>query len=142
MYLKNFAIGGDYISLEWQAHNLDLHNNFDFKSVHYDLELKQLELVWLRSTEKWAKNENLPGLMLVFNGVHFFLVKERDPEYPFSEDSCLCNISFHPTSAREEFDNFYQTIGPGDDLTFFFQSEWGIKVNAEAAELLPLTGPC
>ena len=105
MHLKNFELGGDGISLEWQAEYLDLHNNFDFQSFNYDLRLNKLTLTWLRSTEKWAKDVELLGLILVFNQVSFFRVKERDSANPFNEDNCLSNVSFHPTSARDEFDN-------------------------------------
>ena len=138
MTLLNFSLGSDGISLDWNGHGLDLHNNFDFHGLHYALPERQLELTWLRSPEKWARHEQLPGLMLLFKHVNFFRVKERDSAYPPTEDDCICNVAFHPSTARDEYDNIYLETAPSDDLTFFFQSEWGIKVNAETAELIPL----
>ncbi|MGI4872723.1 MAG: hypothetical protein ACRYFX_16305 [Janthinobacterium lividum] len=138
MHLQNFQLYGDGISLEWEGHNLDLHNCFDFKSLDYNLPQQQMSLRWLRSPEAWAKSTPLPGLMLIFNNVTFLRVKERDPAYLLTDDTCLASISFHPVEAREEFDNIYFQTTPTDDLTFFFQSEWGIKVNAKTAELIPL----
>gem|GEM_PF-6525939 len=39
---------------------------------------------------------------------------------------------------RDDFASICEAFAPTDDLTLFFQSEWGIKVNAESAELVPL----
>ena len=139
MNLKNFQLYGDGISIEWEGQNLDLHNNFCFESLHYALQLKQVEAVWIRSTEHWASDVTLPGLMLVFKDVSFFRVKERDEAYPFSEDGCLAIVSFHSALDRDEFDSISLEAGSDDDLTFFFQSEWGFKVNAKSVELISLS---
>ena len=139
MTLLNFGLSSDGIALLWQGYELDLHNNFNFHSLRYTLPAQKVELRWVRSSEEWARHEQLPGLMLVFKQVNFFRVKERDHAYPPTEDDCLCHASFHPPTAREEYDTIYLKTTPDDDLTFFFQSEWGIKENAESAELIPLT---
>jgi hypothetical protein len=138
MQLKNFQLSSDGISLEWQGHDLDIHNCFDFERLTYNLPLRQIEASWLRSPEEWAKGTVLPGLTLVFDEVSFFRVKERDPEYPLTEDNCLLSASFHPVELRDEFDSIFLSNSPADDLTFFFQSEWGFKINAATVELQPL----
>jgi hypothetical protein len=138
MELQNFELAKDGISLNWQGYNLDLHNNFDFESLHYNLFKNQVALVWVKSPETWAKKTVLPGLTLLFTNVHFLVVKERDAAQPYAEDSGLMHVSFHPAALRNEFDSISLAPSPGDDLTFFFQSEWGIKINAEVAELIPL----
>jgi hypothetical protein len=137
MELLNFSLYGDGIALEWQGQHLDLHNNFDFQSLHYNIRSQQVELTWRRSAEQWARAVQLPGLQLVFRQVSFLTVKERDPVYPFTDDNCLAHLSFHRPEERDEFDSISLTTLLGDDLTFYFQSEWGLKVNAETAELLP-----
>jgi hypothetical protein len=138
MQLKNFQLNSDGISLSWQGYDLDLHNCFDFQSIRYAIQSREIELFWLHSPEEWAKRTALPGLKLVFNEVSFFRVKERDPEYPLTEDSCLMHVSFHPVELRNEFDSISLSSSPTDDLTFF-QSEWGFKINAAAVELQSLT---
>jgi hypothetical protein len=138
MQLKNFQLGSDGISLEWQGHDLDLHNCFDFEGLAYNLPLRQVEASWRRSPEEWAKGTVLPGLTLAFSQVSFFRVKERDPEYPLTEDSCLLSASFHSVELRDEFDSISSSRSPADDLTFFFQSEWGFKINAATVALIPL----
>jgi hypothetical protein len=138
MQLKNFEIGSDGISLSWQDRYLDLHNCYDFQSVHYDIQARQVKLFWRRSPEEWAKTAALPGLTLLFSDITFFRVKERDTAYPFTEDNCLMSMSFHATELRDEFDSISLSNSPSDDLTFYFESEWGFKINASAVELLPL----
>jgi hypothetical protein len=138
MQLLNFQLNSDAISLSWQGYDLDLHNCFDFQSIRYSIQSRQIELFWLRSPEKWAKGTTLPGLTLIFSEVSFFRVKERDIEYPLTEDSCLLSASFHPVELRDEFDSISLNSSPTDDLTFFFQSEWGFKINATTVELIPL----
>ena len=138
MHLKNFALGSDGISLDWQEHNLDLHNCFDFEALHYNPLHRQAELSWVRSPEQWAENMALPRLKLVFNNTHFFRVRERAAAFSLEEDKSIQSVSFHPTETREDYDSIYPQASPTGDLTFFFQSEWGIKINAESVELVPL----
>jgi hypothetical protein len=138
MQLQNFQLSRDGISLHWQGHELDLHNCFDFERLTYKLPLRQIEVSWLRSPEEWARGTVLLGLMLIFSEVSFFRVKERDPEYPLTEDNCLMSATFHPTELRHEFDSISLSNSHTDDLTFFFQSEWGFKINAATVELQPL----
>jgi hypothetical protein len=138
MQLENFALAGDGISLTWQQHNLDLHNCFKFDYLTYNPLLQQVLLAWVRSPERWAISAALPGLKLLFKNVTFFKVKERDAAYPVQEDYCLQSVSLHPSEARGEFDSIYLQSSPIDDLTFFFQSEWGLKINAKSVELVPV----
>ena len=138
MHLENFALGNYGILLSWQGHNLDLHSCFEFEALQYNPLHRQVELSWVCSPAQWASNTALPGLRLLFKNVSFFHVKERDSASPVAEDKLLQSVSFHPTEAREDFDSIYLQSSPTDDLTVFFQSEWGIKINAASAELVPL----
>jgi hypothetical protein len=137
MLLQNFQVDSNGISLNWQGHNLDLHNCFNFQHIHYDIQLQQITLTWLRSPEKWAQQAPLPVLKLLFSAVTFFRAKERSTDYPSTEDECLMHISFHPVESRDDFDSIYINNSPTDDLTFYFQSEWGFKINASTVELRP-----
>jgi len=137
MHLRNFQVGSDGISLIWQGQYLDLHNCFDFQSFHHDVQFRRVELCWLRSPKEWAKDVALSGLKLIFSEVFFLRAKERDTDYPFEEDNCLMSLSFHPIESRDEFDSISLSSSPTDDLTFYFQSEWGFKINAAAVELQP-----
>ena len=138
MELTNFALVGDGISLAWDGRELDLHNEFTFHALNYFPALRWLQLTWTHATTEAAENAAPNSLTLLFRDVTFFRLKERAAAYPFTEDDCLTNISFHPVAARNEFNSIHPTATAGADLTFLFVSEWGLKVNAATAELTVL----
>ncbi|NVO85901.1 hypothetical protein [Hymenobacter terrestris] len=138
MELTNFAVDGQYIGLEWPKGHADLHNNFNFVRLEYQLHPRVgLVLEWTKSAGSWARKEPYQKLRLVFEGVRYLKIRERDPEYPFSEDDTVAQISRTPPEARDEFENMYfnEDAQPHYDLTIGFQSEWGIKVNADTVRL-------
>ncbi|PJJ59904.1 hypothetical protein [Hymenobacter chitinivorans] len=134
----NFTLDKQNIGLEWaNGGYADLHNDFDFVELRYNPAAATLRLSWQKSTGEWARNVPWPALHLVFEGVSYLRVKERDPEYPFSEDSTVQHICRTPTEAREEFENIYfnKDAQPDYDVLLYFESEWGIKVNAATGRL-------
>ena len=143
MEFLNFKLDNQNIGLEWaDSGYADLHNNFDFEELLYNPMAATLRLSWRKSTGEWARNEPCPALHLLFEGVSYLRVKERDPEYPASEDAALQHICRTPTEARDEFENIYfnQDAQLGYDLLLYFQSEWGLKVNAATVRLLQSLG--
>lgn len=130
MKQTNFNIANDNIALNYNGMYLDLHNNFDFRSYTYDVTSRQLEFVWTRSHEKWAK-ENICGFKLVFDGINFLKVRERDSSIPFTEDNCLSQIGFLQQNMRDDFDSFInqEDVTETDDLNIVFQSEQAFKIN-------------
>ena len=144
MQFLNFSIGGSYIDLQWpESGYADLHNAYDFTSLHFEPSPARLRLSWRKSAESRAKQEPWTELHLQFEGVSYLDVQARDPEYPFSEDGCLMHLCRTPperrgTKDRAEFENIYfnKDARPDYDLLLYFQSEWGLKVNAATVELL------
>ena len=139
MELTNFRIGGQYIDLEWGTDGYaDLHNCFDFRSLHYAPIDTRLILEWTKSTGNWAKEIPYQKLRLVFQGVNYFKVQERDPDDPFLEDDDrVSQISLNPPEARDEFQSMYlnEDAQPHYDLTIGFETGWGIKVSAATVHL-------
>ncbi|WP_022822784.1 hypothetical protein [Hymenobacter norwichensis] len=138
MQLLNFAIGRQNIDLEWPDDGYaDLHNHYDFSQLTYVPAEARLILSWQKSSGEWAKNAAAQTLYLLFEGVGYMQVKARDPDYPLSEDACLQSICRTPTESRDEFENIYFNVDAQHsyDLTLYFQSEWGIKVNADTVRL-------
>ncbi|TGE29016.1 hypothetical protein [Hymenobacter metallicola] len=138
MEFLNFTLDGQNIGLEWSNGGYaDLHNSFKFVDLQYAPAAATLRLRWQKSTGDWAKNVPWQGLHLVFEGVTYFRVKERDPDFPISEDDCLRDICCTPSEMRDDFDNCYTGRNwPAEyDLQLVFQSEWGIKVNAVTVRL-------
>ena len=138
MEFLNFMLDDQNIGLEWaDAGYADLHNCFDFVEMRYAPAAATLRLSWRKSTGEWAREVTWPGLHLIFEGVGYLRIKERDPEYPFSEDATVQHICRTPLEARQEFENLYfnEDAQPDYDLLLYFQSEWAIKVNAATVRL-------
>ena len=138
MVLLNFSLGADAISLEWENQYLDVHNCYNFRTLHLNVLQSDLVLEWHVSEEAWAASEPISSFLLHFKDVSYFTVKPRDADCTISDDSCLSSFSFHAIEQRHEFDSI--TVGIPlltDDLTFFFESEWGFKVNARSCEFIP-----
>ena len=138
MQLLNFEVGGQNIDLEWPDDGYaDLHNDYNFRQLTYVPAERRLTLYWQKSSASWAKYAPARALHLIFEGVSYVQVKARDPEYPISEDDCLQNICRTPPEVRDEFENIYfnEDAQHSYDLTLYFQSEWGIKVNADTVRL-------
>jgi hypothetical protein len=149
MQFLNFAIGSQYIDVEWpNGGYADLHNEFDFTALHFEPSQARLRLSWRKSTGEWAQAAPWAELHLQFEGVSFLRIQERNPEYPLSEDDCLMHLCRTPPEMRAvveraEFENIYfnEDAQLDYDLLLYFQSEWGLKVHAATVrlELIPLT---
>ena len=138
MQLLNFTLGGQYIDLEWpDGGYADLHNDYDFDQLIYTPAKAKLTLIWQKSSGEWAKHAQAKVLRLLFDGVSYLHVKARGPEYPVSEDKYLRDICRTPPEVRANFDDTYVDRNPPAeyDLQLVFQSEWGIKVNADTVLL-------
>ena len=84
----------DGIYLVQAGHELDLHNNFDFKNLNYSVEERKLVLNWERSKGDWVSEDTPKALSLVFNRVSEFRFMPRDLEKPFTEDDCVNSIGY------------------------------------------------
>jgi hypothetical protein len=139
MRLTNFNIDNDNTGLNYNGVYLDLHNNFDFRAFNYDVSSRQLELTWTRSHEDWA-NEKIPSFKLVFRGVQFLKIQERDNSLPSSEDTCLSIIGFLPSDLRDNFNGYVEqkNAKETDDLNILFQSDQAFKISCTYADFVEL----
>ncbi len=136
MLAKNFKIV-DSIGIEFNERFLDLHSNYDFKSLSYDIQNKTIELGWTKCAGDWAKDEIYQGLKLVFSCVYVFSVRPRDNDKSFSEDDCLSFLGYLHPDDLELMDGFLplEKAGKNYDLFLGFESGLAIKLYAEAVEL-------
>ena len=137
MKLVGFSIAKDSIALERGSDYFDLHNNFDFQRLIYDLAQRTLELRWVRGAGDWVKATDPAELRLTFSGVYLFKAHERDAEIPFTEDDCLDSVGFIWDNLLSEMHG-YTSNQPGDGCTHLnaiFVSGFSIKIGAESAAL-------
>ena len=90
---RNFKIV-DGIYLVQESHELDLHNNFDFKNLDYSVEKRKLILNWQRSEGDWVSSDTPKELSIKFNEVSEFRFMRRDSKIPFTEDDCINSFGY------------------------------------------------
>jgi hypothetical protein len=131
--LTNYSIAKDFIALEQGNTYLDLHNNFEFISLEYIFSERSIILKWVKSAGDWVPNNSPSSIILTFSGVYLFKSKERDPEMPFSEDSCLDSIGFIGNDLIEEISGFFspEPAENQNHLNISFTSGFAVKIGAE-----------
>lgn len=137
MQAKNFKVV-DSTGIEFLGQFLDLHSNYDFTSVSYDVCNKSVEMCWKKCSGSWAENEKYQKLKLKFSSVSVFSVRPRDGEKPFSEDDCLSYLGFLHPDDLDLMDGFLppDKSEDGFHLVFGFESELVIKLYADSVELI------
>jgi hypothetical protein len=138
MKLANFIIGRQNIDLEWpDGGYADLHNDFTFDTLSFEPNSVTATLGWKKSEGDWAQDVTIASLKLIFSGVSFFRVRERETGYAFLDDGCLSSVGWLPQYMRDDFDSY----SPNEDaeitydLRFVFESGWAVKLNATTVEL-------
>lgn len=137
MELQNFRIGEDHISLEFEDMHYDLHNDFNFRKLNYNIAEQRVELYWTKRKTDWVP-ANLPdNIVLIFNSVDLFKAKERDQNIPFTEDDCLSSIGFLWNDLINEMGGVNSNEPQKDctHLSLAFMSGFAIKIGAELAFL-------
>ena len=67
-------------------HELDLHNNFDFRALDYSIEDRVLSLHWQRADGDWVSAGTPSSVSIEFRQVSECRFLPRDAELPFTED--------------------------------------------------------
>jgi len=116
---------------------LDLHNNFDFESIEYNIDKRVIRLVWRKNTAKRVPERNPGKITLEFYGVMRFKMTARDPALPFTEDDCLNTIGFLPADNWDYMDGYSpQKSSADDDFLIHFMSGAALKIKAESSKCI------
>jgi hypothetical protein len=100
--IVNFDIT-DYIALNYEGRDIDLHNNFDFLEFDYNVAERQVKLSWKKSSGHWVDKNEISNLFLIHKAVNYLMVIEQDENSTCVDDSCLGEITFVPSTLREAF---------------------------------------
>lgn len=122
------------IYLETESESFDLHNCFDFVGFTYDVTARTAQLGWIPNEYASAKQRR--SLFVEMRGVVHLSSAPRDPEMPFSEDSCLASVGLIPPSAPM-LDSAQSDAPPDWHHVFSFMSGFMLRIGAEAVCLLP-----
>jgi hypothetical protein len=131
----NFKIEDNY-ALNYNGRHIDLHNNFDFVSYHYEIPERQLKLIWKKSSR--VLDDELPVLELIHSDV-FYLNINYSKDEAFPDDArCLGEISYFPSSERDVNDAFTSQTTPNDndDIIYVFESGDFIRVGCSRIEII------
>lgn len=137
MNLKNFRIANDFVGLEANGHYFDLHNNFSFQRLSYEVGIREIVFEWVRREAEWIHPNDPLAIALVFSNVEFFKIKERDFGESYLEDDCLSTIGFVHRSLINELEGYFKNEPDGevDHLNICFNSGQAMKIVAGSAEL-------
>ena len=132
----NFDITDNY-ALNFEGRHFDLHNNFDFVGFDYNVVEREIKLNWKKSNGDWVDKNELSNLVLVHRAVTFLKVIAQDEKSNYDDDSCLGEITFFPSTAREINDSIVPQSKPndGDDILYFFENGQRIRIHCEQIEL-------
>jgi hypothetical protein len=122
------------IYLHTDSASFDLHNCFDFVGFTYDTASRRARLHW--NSNEYAAAHLPRSLAVEFCRVSHLSATPRDPEMPFSEDSCLSAVggveASEPTAA-----GIYSDVPAGWHFVFTFMSGFVLRIGAESVSLLP-----
>jgi hypothetical protein len=127
----------DNIALNFEGRHIDLHNNFDFVSFEYNIAEKEINLNWRKSIGNWIDKNEISNLTLKHKSVSFLKVIAQDEDSTYENDSCLGEITFFPSTAREINDSQIPQSKPkeGDDLLYFFENGQVIRIHSKEVKL-------
>jgi hypothetical protein len=132
----NFDIK-DNRAIEIVGQLIDLHNNFDFVGLDYNVADREIELKWKKSSGDWVDKNEFSSLVLTHKGVTFLKVIEQYEKSTYEDDSCLGEITFFPSTVREINDSIIPQPKPndGDDILYYFENGQQIRIHCKEIEL-------
>lgn len=115
---------------------MNLHNNFDFVSYEYKIAKRQLKLVWVKPGN-WVSNDKVSRLEIIHSNVFYFKVNYQHINES-SDDECLGEVSYFPSSERAINNAFTSQTKPndGDDILYVFESGYFIRVGCSEIEII------
>jgi len=132
----NFDIIDNY-ALTYEGRHIDLHNNFDFIGFEYNVADKEIKLHWKKSNGDWVDKNEFSSLVLTHSSVTFLKVIDQDENSTYADDSCLGEITFFPSTAREINDSILPQSKPknGDDIIYFFESGQCLRIHCKEVKM-------
>lgn len=132
----NFDIIDNH-AIEISGRHIDLHNNFDFVGFAYNVADREINLHWKKSSGDWVGNNEASSLVLIHRGVSYLSVMGQDEKSTYEENSCLGEITFFPSTAREINDSIVPRPKPddGDDILYFFENAQVIRIHCAQIDL-------
>lgn len=135
--IVNFEISDNY-ALNYEGRHIDLHNNFEFVGFDYNVPDRKIGLSWKKAIGSWVDQNELLTVSLIHTGVTYLKVVEQDENSIYEDDCCMENITFMPSTFREENDSIIPQPTPndGDDIMFIFENGQRIRIHCNRIECI------
>ena len=132
----NFLLFENY-AIKLGDKHLDLHNNFDFKGFSFEIDTRKLILDWNGRNADWVPKDNPSTLSITVFAVDYLKVIPRNVDIPFTEDNCLIDLTYYPSSDRQDDESIVmkETPSDDDDLIFKFESDQIVRVKGSKIEV-------
>ena len=127
----NFEIS-DNIALTYGSQYFDLHNEFELEKFEQNDFENSLKLYWKKCFGN-LKTEPI-RIVLCHNVINHFVILNSNENI---EDKSLNEITFFPSSERENIESFTERAKPNqdDDILYFFEFGKILRINCEFIEL-------
>jgi hypothetical protein len=132
---SNFKIL-NFIEVEFEGREFDLHNNFSFITYSHDKQTDELKIYFDKSNGKWVPKDELDKLTFTLSKIHYLTAIDPKPEL-IADDGCLSGITFYYSNDREDNSSLLDRQQPEsqDDIIFTFESNRVIRVNCDTVTL-------
>jgi hypothetical protein len=132
----NFEITDNY-ALNYEGRHIDLHNNFDFAGLDYNVINREIKLHWKKANSDWVDKNEVSSLVLTHIGVTFLSLIGQEEKSTYEDDRCLVEITFFPSTERAINDSIVPQPKPndGDDILYFFENGQLFRIHCEQIEL-------
>jgi hypothetical protein len=117
---------------------IDIHNNFEFVGFDYNVANRQLTLTWIKSAGNWVPENEFKRLTFSHNNISFLTITQKDESDDPSDNTCLSEVTFFPSTQRDITDSFLTQKKPNqdDDILYFFQNGQTIRICSEEIYLM------
>ena len=135
MRASNFVLQSS-IYLVANNTELDLHNDYNFSSVEYNVTSQAVKLVWLRADGDWVSRDLPNRATLTCCGVTHFESIPGDSSFLQSDRVCLSSFGYC-TDEDWGRDQFWVEVIPEPSWawSFQFQSKQEFRIRGEVASV-------
>jgi hypothetical protein len=134
------------IELQSGGRVFDIHNNFSCTGFEYDIKERVFRISWKKSDGNWVPADEVAGLTLIHKAVGYFMITDKEENSAYSDDSCIGEMSFFPSTHRDMNESIIDKPRPdaGDDILYFFENGQLIRIGCKEIELVidHTTTPC
>ena len=91
----NFSLPDDLIYIQYESHELDVHNCYDLVKIEIKHDESQLIIHWVAN--QYADSPEILNFYLKFIGVEDYQFSSKEAVYPNSENTCISSIRMFKT---------------------------------------------